>query len=120
MIAQADTLPAFNVQLTYDNASHGLTAVISEVQTSQNACDLVLTKFEYMGDVKLMNLELAEDFCPMDIVGNRKATVSWQVPRTLRQGGEFYLRVNGKVLGTVTIDNSTNGAAKPATIRIRK
>lgn len=116
MIAQADIAATYNVQLDYDNASHRLVTVVTETATSQNACDLVLTRFEYLADVKLVNVEFSPDFCPMEIVGNRKGTVSWQLPRDLRQTGEFNLRVNGKVLGKVTI----NGSANAASLHIRK
>ncbi len=116
LVASADTVPTYSVRLSYDNASHELAAVVTEAQTSPNACDLVLTRMEYMEDVKLMNVELAADFCPMEIIGNRKGVVTWQVPRSLRQGGEFSLRVNGKVLGKVVI----NGSAGAARLRLRK
>lgn len=114
--ADADTSSGYSANLVYNNSTHELVTILTEEQTSSNACDLVVTRFEYMDDLKLMNVELKADFCPMDIVGNRKATISWHVPLPLRQSGEFALRVNGKILGKVVI----NASGATADLRVRK
>lgn len=114
--ASADTAEGYAVSVNYDGATHELLLTFTEEQRSSNACDLVVTGFEYMADVGLMDLELQADFCPMDIVGYRKAKMKWGLPRPLRAGGEFRLRVNKKVLGTVVL----NGSAGAASLQLKK
>lgn len=109
--ANAQT-PKFEVELSYDDRSYELTAKIKETETSMNACDLVVSRMEYMKDLAVLNVELAADFCPMDIVGQRQSVVKWHLPRPLRAKGGLKLRVNGEVLGEIQIDRDKAGFEK--------
>ncbi|MCM2283041.1 MAG: hypothetical protein NDI61_14460 [Bdellovibrionaceae bacterium] len=114
LIAKAETVPTYQAHLTYDRSSHNLVAHITETQVSPNACDLIVTRFEYMPDMNMLSVELEPDFCAVDVVGYRRATVTWQMPMLMRSATELALRVNKKVLGPFSIHskNSKDGAAQ--------
>lgn len=80
---------------------------ISETESVGNQCDLVVTRFDFFSDLNLINVEIKEtDFCPADFVGPRKALVLWQLPQRLRTAGLLNLRLNGKILNNIKLNDA--------------
>ena len=99
--AQAELKNQFTVSVTRE--AKVLKIQLVETESRGTMCDLIVTRFEYLADLKMLNVETVEsEFCPTDIVGARKAYVLWQLPQRLRKEGSLNLRVNGKVLSNVT------------------
>ncbi len=91
----------YEVEGTYDQANQDLILKLTEVVENMNACDLVVTSQTYVNNPHKLSLKLESDFCPIDKVGHRSASVKWHLPMSLRGSGEIILEVNGEVLGRI-------------------
>ncbi len=85
-----------------------LTLDLKEKVATKAACDLYVQRFEYLADLKIINVDLAEVVnCPLDNIAARKARLDWNMPFNFSAQKNIYLRVNGLVLGTITINDQS-------------
>lgn len=103
------TQDEFTVESVYDPSSHELNLKVTEIAQHPAACDLVLTGLTYSADTRILSIKLEPDFCQLDIMGNRKASVKWTLPINLRAGADFLIQINNNAVGSMTLD--PNGAA---------
>lgn len=77
---------------------------LKEVAATAAACDLYVESFEYLADVRIFNLNLAEvTNCPLDSIAPRKAHFEWNMPFNFTATKSVYLRVNKKIIGMLII-----------------
>jgi len=103
------TLPASAVEYIFSGEIIGqqLNIVLQEKQSSNNACDLYLQKFEYFQDLKVIDIQVSEvSICPLDVVGQRKAVLTWNFPINFRSQNAVTLRVNGQVRGIIGLQGT--------------
>jgi hypothetical protein len=91
----------YEVEATYDQANQDLILKLTEVVENMAACDLVVTSQSYALNPQKLSLKLESDFCPIDRLGHRSASVKWHLPMSLRGSGELILEVNGEILGRI-------------------
>ncbi|MEK6773003.1 MAG: hypothetical protein AABY64_03605 [Bdellovibrionota bacterium] len=85
-----------------------LTLDLKEKVATKAACDLYVQRFEYLADLKIINIDLSEVVsCPLDNIAARKARLDWSMPFNFSAQKNVYLRVNGLVLGTITINDQS-------------
>lgn len=88
--------------------SKTLSLDLKEKVATAAACDLTIEKFEFMGDMKVLNLSLVEaSQCPIDSIGARKAHLDWNVPFNFAALKAVHLRVNGKIIGVLNIKDQS-------------
>jgi hypothetical protein len=103
--AQSSQNP-YDVEPTYDQVNQDLILKLTEVVESTAACDLVVTNQSYSLDPQKLSLKLDSDFCQIDRVGRRSASVKWHLPMSLRGSGELILEVNGQILGRIVFEQN--------------
>ncbi len=88
--------------------SKTLSLDLKEKDATAAACDLIVEKFEFMGDMKVLNLTLAEAVqCPIDSIGPRRAHLDWNVPFNFSALKTVHLRVDGKIIGILSIKDQS-------------
>lgn len=81
---------------------------LKEKVATSSGCDLFVQRFEYLADVKILNLDLSEvTNCPLDNIAPRKAHFDWNVPFNFVEQKSIYLRVNGRILGTIKMQDKS-------------
>lgn len=85
-----------------------LHVVLKEVGTQGPACDLTVWNLTYSESSLSLHTTPAA-FCPIDAIGERSATLVWQIPYDRRANADLNLWVNGIETGhlILTPDNVT-------------
>ncbi len=93
------------VQAEYNSSTREVQLLIEDTKESGQACNYHVTKMTYYKDARLLSLHLGEEPCFLQVIGKKKASFVWSVPRSLHQES-FCLRVDGKSLARITFDGS--------------
>lgn len=101
-------LAATQFEVTPSLSNHVLTVMLKETEAVGPACDLYVQKFEYFPDFKffVMNVNPVKN-CPLDNIAPRKAQLMWSVPFNFSAQKSIFLRVNGRTIGTLEIQDQS-------------
>lgn len=105
-LAASNCTPAWTVQV--DKKDSFLTLKLREAQSKGPACDLVVKNLVYLAGVKTLALDIAPvEYCPVDAVAARQATLQWQLPLENRNESELRLVINGKNNGLIRLERTS-------------
>lgn len=93
------------VQAEYDSSTRTIQLLIEDVKESAQACNYYVDRMVYFKTARVLSLSLAEDPCFIQVIGKKKATFVWSVPRSLHQES-FCLRVESENVARITFDGT--------------